>query len=52
MLEDGPQPPEDYAALKAWALDTATALAREQAVLETTRRELLQAQTGLVGACS
>ena len=50
MLEDALQPPEDYAALKAWALDKASALEREQAVLETTRRELLQAQTGLVGA--
>ena len=43
MPEDALQPPEDYAALTAWALDKATAL-------ETTRQELLQAQTGLVGA--
>ena len=43
MLEDALQPPEDYAALKAWALEQA-------AVLAETRRELMQAQTGLVSA--
>ena len=37
------QPPEDYAALKAWALEQAAALAQ-------TRRELMQAQTGLLSA--
>ena len=43
MLEDVLQPPEDYAALKAWALEQAAALVE-------TRRELMQAQTGLVSA--
>lgn len=37
------QPPEDYAALKAWALEQAAALAE-------TRREFAQAQTGLLSA--
>ena len=38
--------------LRGWVLGTAAASAREQAALETIRRDLLQAQAGLVGATS